>query len=619
MLNLKNRFIMAPVKTGYGDATGQINEKHLRFYEERAPFLGAIIPEPLYIDKGLRELPMQIGIDSEDKLEGLKKFTRLLHGFDTKAIAHLNHPGRMANPKIPGNYFISSTGKPCEAGGATPKVMDRNDMDKVISLFENAATLAEKAGFDALELQFGHGYLMAQFISPFVNDRSDEYGGSFENRIRFPLQVLDAVLNTTNLPVIARISGDEMIPQGIHIEEMISFVKILKERGIEAVHVSAGTVCSTPPWYFQHMFVPKGKTWQFAEQIKKETAMPVIFIGQINTFEDVDKLINDFDADYIAMGRALVADPDFVGKYTGKVKGLMRPCLACSDGCLGGVKSGKGLGCLVNARVNYKEVINDKKASVSKHYAVVGGGLAGCEAAFRLKEKGHSVTLFEPEKIGGQFDLAFLPPKKQSLKKIVDFYEKYFSENEVEIVKKKASPQDVENFDEVIMATGSKPAVPDIEGLKDFSWAEILDENNIPQGKNVAVIGGGLIGTEVAHKLLKKGNKVFLIEMLDEIARGMEMIEKKLTLKSFSSEPIEIYTNTKVEKIDGGTLVLSRGGETITLNNIDKIVVATGMKPFRPFEQKDVKVPLHFIGDAHHVGKAQDAISEAFDLINKIA
>jgi len=314
MIGLKNNFIFAPIKTGYSDKTGVITEKHLIFYEARSKFIGAVTPEPLYIARGLRELPTQIGIDCDDKIEGLKKLTDAIHQFDTKVIAHLNHPGRMANPGIPENYFLSSTDKACEMGGAIPKQMDKDDIQQAISLFSKATIRAEKAGFDIIELQFGHGYLVAQFLSPKVNNRTDGYGGSFENRIKLSLQILDAVKSATDLPIIVRISGDEMIPDGIKLEEMIKFSKILKEKSVEAVHVSAGTVCNIPPWYFQHMFVPKGKTWEFARKIKQEANIPTIYVGQINSEDDVKNLTDNFKADYIAIGRALIADPDFVGK-----------------------------------------------------------------------------------------------------------------------------------------------------------------------------------------------------------------------------------------------------------------------------------------------------------------
>ena len=611
MLALKNPFIFAPVKTGYGDQSGKINSKHLNFYKQRAKYLGAITPEPLYIDKSLRELPMQIGISSDEHLEGLKELTSMIHSFDTKVIAHLNHPGRMANPMIPNNIFISSTDRACEAGGATPKRMDNSDMENVRTLFSEAAQRAEKAGFDIIELQMGHGYLLAQFISPFVNDRNDEYGGNFENRIKFPLEILDIVQSSCNLPVIVRLSGDEMIPQGIHLEEMIALSKILKSKGVEAIHVSAGTVCNTPPWYFQHMFVPKGKTWEMAAKIKSGVNIPCVFVGQINTQEDVDKLQNEMQADYIALGRALVADPDFVGKYLGEVDEIIRPCLSCSDGCLGGVKSGKGIGCLVNPLVNYEGEM-PKKANKSKHIAVVGAGLAGSETALNLIRKGHKVTLFEKDHIGGQFDLAALPPKKQSLQKIVDYYNQILGHEGVILVQHEAKKEELEQFDEVVMATGSIPVIPYIKGLSTFHWAEVLEEENMIENKTVAIIGGGLIGTEVAHRLLQKGNKVYLVELLDEIARGMEMIERKLTLKSFETADIQIFTTTKVLEVQDKTLICQKDGQELKLEDVDEIILATGMKPYHPFEEQDLIVPIHFVGDANKVGKAQDAIRDGF-------
>ena len=478
MLNLKNKFIFAPVKTGYSDKTGVVTEKHLEFYKSRSEFIGALTPEPLYLDKGLRELPTQMGIDSDDKIDGLIKLTNTIHQFNTKVIAHLNHPGRMANPKIQGNYFISSTDVACENGGANPKQMDADDIKQVVSLFADAAKRAEKAGFDIIELQFGHGYLAAQFISPKVNKRTDEYGGSFKNRIKFPLQILDAVKAVTHLPIIVRMSGDEMIPDGIKLDEMIELAKILKDKSVEAIHVSAGTVCSTPPWFFQHMFVPKGKTWELANKIKEAVDIPVIYVGQINEFKDVDKVLNEFKADFVAIGRPLLADPDFAGKYLGKVRGNLRPCLACSEGCLGGVKSGQGLQCLVNPRVG-KDIDTFEKAEKSKNISVIGGGLAGMEAALTLNKRGHNVTLFEKDKLGGQFRFAPLTPNKKSMETLIPFYIKELHDNNINVIYKEATEQDIINiFDETVIATGSKPTELMIDGLENFYWAE-----NIIRGK----------------------------------------------------------------------------------------------------------------------------------------
>ncbi len=617
MLQLQSKFIFAPLKLGYSNGTGVITQRHLDFYGERNRYIGAITPEPLYMDPGLRELPTQIGIDDDDKIPGLQRMNEVIHKYGAKSIAHLNHPGRMANPKIPGNLFWSSTDKPCENGGATPVTMDRDKMDAVIKLFVDSAQRAIASGFDIIELQFGHGYLLAQFISPAVNDRNDAYGGSFDNRVKFPLEVAKAVREAVDVPVIARISGDEMIPNGFHLEDMVIFSKVLEEVGIDAVHVSAGSACSTPPWFFQHMFIPKGKTWEMAGRLRKELNIPVIFVGKINSKKDIRFVEKTYQADYLALGRALVADPDFVGKYSGEINGLIRPCLACAEGCLGGVKGGKGLGCVVNPRVN-TGLQKVSQVTDAKSYAVVGGGLAGMEAAITLRDKGHTVDLYEKEELGGQFNLASLPPNKSSLKEIVDYFVDELKQQQgrqVNVIRKEATSEILEKagYAGVIMATGAVPAVPPIKGLKEFYWTEFLEDDQLPENQKVVVIGGGLIGMEVASKLVETGNHVVVVEMLDEIARGMEMIEKVLTVKKLKAKNTEILLNHKVVEIDGSKVIVEGEEGAKTISGVDKIVVATGMKSFVPFEKVGT-VPVYFVGDAQKVGKAQDAIRDAYEL-----
>jgi len=613
MLQLKNNFIMAPIKTGYSDGTGVVTERHIQFYSRRSKYVGAVIPEPLYMDTGLREIPAQTGIDHDDKIPGLRKLTGAIHAHHAKAIAHLNHPGRMANPVIPGNYFVSSTDQECEAGGAKPEQLSKQGIQSIVEMFTGCAKRAERAGFDAIELQFGHGYLIAQFISSKVNTRNDAYGGSFENRIRLALEILGAVRENTGLPVIVRISGDEMIRDGIRVEEMIKFSEILKRRSIEAIHVSAGTVCNTPPWFFQHMFVPKGKTWEFAKRIKDEAGIPTIFVGQVNTKDDIINLTDHFKADYIAIGRALVADPDMIGKYTGQVSGNIRPCLTCAEGCLGGVKSGHGLQCLVNPEVGM-ETDDIEKAKESKKIAVAGGGLAGMQAALTLNQKGHQVTLFEREELGGQFRFAPLTPNKRSMGRLIPYFVQEIKDKHIQVINKEAEASDlIDHFDEVIIATGSVPAEIKIKGLSRFYWAEILMEEHLPENKKVLIIGGGLIGVDIATALIPLNNQVIIVKRTTDFGEDMEMIAKTLSLKMMKEKGTVFSDHTHIKKVEGKTVYAERNGKDLQFDDVDMVVVTTGMKSYQPLKNGlKGKIPFHVVGDARKIGNAQDAIKDAY-------
>ena len=612
MLDLRNPYVFAPVKTGYSDGDGRVTSRHLAYYRKRSRHVGAVIPEPFYLDAGLREVPTQMGIDGDDKVPGLQELVDEIHAGGAAAIAHLNHSGRMANPRIPGNVFFSSTDRACEAGGARPARMGRAEMDEVVNLFVTASRIAVAAGFDALELQLGHGYLLAQFLSPLVNDRRDEYGGDFAGRSRFPLEVVDAVRGAVDLPVIVRISGSEMIEGGIDIDEAVALAKALKSRDVTAVHVSAGTVCSTPPWFFQHMFVPTGKTWDMAERIHRESGVRVVAVGRIDDVKTARQLEERFAGGFLAIGRGLVADPDLVGKILGVVDGPVRPCLACAEGCLGGVKSGRGLQCLVNPEVG-REHLPSEPAGQGRRIAVVGGGLAGMQAAITLHDRGHRVDLFEEKQLGGQFNLAPLTPHKDSMGRLVPYFRTELDLRDVRIIQRRATAADVVDHDAVVVATGSQPRIPPIPGLVDYRWADILADEELPRNRHVLIIGGGLIGVDVATALIPRGNRITIVKRTTDFGEDMEMIAKKLSLRIMADSGTTFSDRTHVQRVEGRTVHASREDQPLVFEDVDLIVVTTGMASVDDLARElDGAVPIHLIGDAKQVGNAQDAITDAY-------
>ncbi len=610
---LRNSFFMAAVKTGYGDAEGNITDRHLAFWDRRSKHVAAVIFEPFFIDKHVRELPTQIGIDSDDKIDGHKKLVETVHHNGAKAVAHLNHPGRMANPKLPGNVYVSASDIECPSIGQKPKALSIDEIQTVQQQYIDAAIRAEKAGYDMIELQFGLGYLIAQFLSPFTNKRKDEYGESLENRLRFGLEILRGVKLKINLPIIIRISGDEKFEGGLTIEDSIRIVKQLEKENVDAIHVTSGNVCETPEWYYQHHFIPKGETWRLAKLIKENTSLPVIAVGQITEPVDIAHIFNEQLADFIAIGRALIADPDFVGKYLQLVEGRIRPCSSCLNGCLGRIKIGKGLQCQINPEVG-KELEPLFHAEEKKNYAVVGGGMSGMEAAITLRQRGHNVTLFEKNELGGQFNFAPLPSQKESLQKQIDYLKHELED--IPVIKKEAMLEDLmDKYDGAILATGSKPFIPPIDGLIEYKWAEILYETNIPKNKNVLIIGGGLIGVEIANTLVDYGNKVIIIEMIDDIARDMEMVSKKLNLMKLKKHNVVVYTNKKVERVSGSSAFLKSKNVfgNFRIDNIDIYVVAAGMIPDKQLIEKlENKMPYYVVGDGDKIGDVVSAVQSAY-------
>lgn len=437
--------------------------------------------------------------------------------------------------------------------------------------------------------------------------------------------MLESVQEATDILVVVRLTADDKVEGGIDFEDAKTVAGRLEERGADALHVTVGTLCSRPPQFFQHMFVEKGEPWEYAAELRAEVDVPVMAVGRINDHEDVRRIQDDSMADLIAVGRPLVADPDFVGKYLGTIDGPIRPCMACSDGCLGGVKSGDGLGCVINPDVGKGDELRVDPAADPGHYAVVGGGPAGLSAAQVLAERDHDVTLYERNELGGAFRYAPLPPDKEPLQKGIDYFVSVLRDAEnVEIRKEEATADALEGYDGAVVATGSRPFVPPIDGLGtvDYSGAELLDPENRPSDDRMMVIGGGYVGLEAADALAEADNEVMVVELLPELGGDMLSLEKGPILSRLEArENVELHRETAVESIDGGRVMASKDGEDLAWEGIDHYLLATGVESDDPFANvaDDLNVPLHPVGDAVDPGKAEHAIASGFETAQSLS
>ncbi len=620
-----NRLLMAPVKTGFGTPEGKVSYRHEAYYRRRAEGgVGAIIVEPCYVDPLGKEHPKQLGISDYEHLEGLQRLASAIHEGGALAVAHLNHAGRAANPKATGLIPEAPSEVPCLMTGATPVAMTEERVEMVALEFAGAARRAAESGFDAVEVQFGLGYLIAQFLSPRTNLRSDLYGGSREHRYRFAAAVLSGIDQEIGgrLPVIARISASEQTPDGMELSDAIDLARFLQERGVAALHVASGSICDSPPWYYQHMRLPLGKNLEWAGMIKKEIEMPVIAVGRLGNPKDIRMALNDGMVDAVALGRPLVADPDLPLKMQENRDDEVVQCGACLQGCLARVKSGKGLGCIVNPDVGL-EADQRRTPERQKTIVVVGAGPGGMQAALSADRLGHKTILFEKDELGGQFDLSWRPPGKAMMKRPLDSLLHLVTESGVDIrTSRTATVADIiaENPDVVIIATGATPIIPSIPGLTHpLTGEDVLTERG-DVGKRVLIIGGGMVGLETAEFLSHKKHQVTVVELLDEVARDMLDITRKLTLKYLTEAGVRIMTNTEVTRLDGKQVFAITGEKETLLAEFDSVVVAVGTRSVNELEvrlqEKDIEVKV--IGDAKAPRQIHDAVTEGFEAVTSL-
>lgn len=657
-LTLKNRVMFPPLTTGYEERDGSIGERSLAFYQrlakggvgfvvigDVAPVMTAS-PTPKLCDD--RQIPT------------FRRLADALHAYDCKVALQLFHPeydvpavgrlimlsrkammeGQEAKARGDMAAFAAKMQESKELGvQAHGKIA--HDMQYFIQevtpaqlagirdAIAQAARRAKEAGIDAIEV---HGdRLLGSLCSVLMNRRTDEYGGCFENRVRFALEVVRAIREAApelmieyKLPIITKNpDGSDRGKGGLHPDDAVAFARLLEQAGVDMIQVAqanhTGNMADTIP--------PMGTReccWVLdtVRRVKAAVSIPVAAVGKVLTVENGEEILRNGDADIIGYGRSLLCDPDIVAKTQRDEP--IRPCLNCNKGCVDAIQNRRYITCVLNAENGEEATTAFAPSDGSKHVVVVGAGIAGLEAARVAALRGHSVDIYEKEsRVGGQIHLAAVPPRKAEILRAIEYYETILPRLGVRVHLGTEATKDILNAaDAVIAAVGAHNVTLPVSGADGenvvSSW-DVLSGKAKASG-HCAVIGGGLVGTETAEYLLEQGCTVSIIEMMDTIAAGESSTILPTILADFAAHDVKQYVGAKVSAIEnGGRRVLAVQGEQELAIDCDMVVMAVGSKK-NPFDAEGLTVPVSYVGDCsgQRTAGIAEAIRSGYQAANQI-
>lgn len=575
-LQLRNRLVMAPLGTNLADVNGAVSRPLIDWYRERAwGGVGLVIVENSSADDRYgRGLAHQIRLTDPKYIPGLAELAEAIKEAGVKAAIQINIQGGGIDPDLspeiqpvgPSSvaYIFDSTradtGLPIRMKKPkTLRALDKEEIGELRKSFIRAANIAKSAGFDAIELHGAHGYLLAAFLSPAANQRTDEYGGSVENRFRFMREVCQGIREQVgdDYPLIVRFSGQEYYKGGREIGESQLIAQMLEEIGIDAVHVSAGIsmLADAYAWINPPASFPPAPFIEDAAAIKKVVHIPVIGVGKIDSPELAEKILAEKKADLVALGRPLIADPEWPQKVQEGRKQEIRRCLYCNR-CLR-IMYRRPIRCTVNARAGREGEFPLLPALRTRKIAVVGGGPAGMEAARLAATRGHHVTLFEKEKIlGGQLRLAIVPPYKKELSGFLAYLRRQMQKKVKVVMKHEVSADELirQGFEAAIIATGGiPPDLPFPPEKVSRAWDILLNKVKL-KGERIVIIGSGRVSCETAEFLARRYKKSVMIVHAgsrETLTHGLEPIfERRLLLKRLQELGVKIILHTKVREIN---------------------------------------------------------------------
>ena len=582
-VTIPNRLAVTSMVGNFCDPQGRAGDQFVKYFEAKARGgYGLVMSEALVVSEDGKGFVAEGGIWDDSQIEGLARMTRAVHQYESNTFAQLIHAGRQTLQKWNnGHRPIAPSPLACPVRKEVPREMTREDIARVIADFANAARRAKEAGFDGVEIHAGHGYLVAQFLSSYANKRVDAYGGPLAGRMKFLLDIVCAVREAVgDIPVGVRISAEEHMPGGRNIEDTKAIAVALERAGVDYLNVSNGTYGdggTTPPMHGPHAWKVNN-----AEQVKKVVAIPVITAARINDPLLAESVLLSGKADFVAMTRASLAQPDLPN--LAKKGEPSRLCIGCMQGCYDRMQSGEPITCLVNPNCGYEYLDDLSRAKMPKRVVVVGGGPAGIEAARAAALTGHSVALYEAnDYLGGNFTLAAYAPGKGEFTCYPAWAAGELARLGVEVrMGERATAEAIraQNPDLVVLATGGtpiRPRIPGIDGANVATASQVMRGEAVC-GDRVVVCGGGQVGAETAVFLGIGGKKVTMIEQLPTIANGESPAVLPFLMGQIAAYKVNVKTECKITGITNDGVMYEENGKENTAP-CDTVVLAFGFRP----------------------------------------
>jgi 2,4-dienoyl-CoA reductase (NADPH2) len=646
---VKNRIYMTAMHLNMCQ-DNEVSDRICAFYEERAKGgAGAIVVGFVTVDT-IGGMPTNIGAHDDKFIPGLKKLADAINRHGARSVAQINHQGRYAfSMFIGGRTPVAPSPVASRLTGETPRELKAEEIPGIIEQYAHTARRCKAGGFDMVEILCGTGYLISQFLAPLTNKRTDEWGGSEENRHKFGVKVIQAIrkMNGPDYPIIVRMNGNDMMEGGMRGDELRRFAVALEAAGADAFCINVGWHDARVPQIT--MGVPRANYAYMARRMKEVLKVPVIASHRINDVDDAYELLADGWCDMVGMGRALIADPYLPQKVQQGCEDEILHCVGCGQGCFDHVFLLQPVECLCNPVAGHELDGPIPKAENIKNVAVVGGGVAGLWAALAASQRGHDVTLFEKEEfLGGQIVIASMPPGREEFGMLPEDLEMQLLLENVDIVLEHevtAEELKANGFDAVIIASGAHPITPPIPGVDNpkvmQAWDFLMGLKDI--GKKVVIVGGGAVGVETALAVAELGTisaetakfllvnnaetteeilylsthgtrDVTLVEMISKVGKDIGKSTRWTMTQDLSRFGVKITTNTKVLEInDEGVVVEKKGGGVQTLP-ADTVILAVGSKSYNPLKEQleGSGIEVVVVGDANKIGLAFDAIHSGY-------